>query len=94
MKTEHHRGKIKLTQELYLKEKPILHTPEDIKEFSVKIKELLEKGLMRPSKGRYSSPAFVVMNEAEKRSNKERILINYKKINKFTKADNYFLSSK
>jgi len=53
-KPEHPRAKIELTQEVYIKEKPMLYTPEDIKEFSVQIKELLEKGLIRPSKGSYS----------------------------------------
>ena len=66
-------------QEVYIKEKPILYTPEDKREFSVQIKELLEKGLIRPSKRSYSSPAFMVMNEAEKRRNKARMVINYKK---------------
>jgi len=36
----------------------MLYTPEDIKEFSVQIEELLEKGLIRASKGSYYSPAF------------------------------------
>ena len=72
----------------------MLYTPDDIKEFSIQIKELLEKGLVRPSKGSYSSPAFMIMNEAEKRRNKVRIVINYKKLNQFTKTDNYFLPNK
>jgi len=93
-KPEHPRAKIELTQEVYIKEKPMLYTPEDIKEFSVQINELLEKGLIRPSKGSYSSPAFMVMNEAEKRRNKARMVINYKKLNQFTKTDNYFLPNK
>jgi len=38
----------------------MLYTPEDIKEFSVQIKELLEKGLIRG----YSSLPFMVMNKA------------------------------
>ena len=43
LKAEHPRARIELTQEVYIKEKPMLYTPEDIKEFSVQIKELLEK---------------------------------------------------
>ena len=65
---------MELTQEVYIKEKPMLYTPEDIKEFSIQIKKLLEKGLTRPSKGSYSSPAFMAMNEGEKRRNKARML--------------------
>ena len=65
-KPEHPRAKIELTQESYIKEKPMLYSPEDTKEFSIQIKELLDKSLIRPSKGSYSSSAFMVMNEAEK----------------------------
>ena len=36
----------------------MLYTPEDMKEFSIQIKELLEKGLIRPSKESYSSPTL------------------------------------
>lgn len=56
----------------------MLYSPEDIKEFSIQIKELLNKNLIRPSKDSYPSPAFMVMNEAEKRRNKARMVINYK----------------
>ena len=69
-------------------------TLEDIKEFSLQIKELLKKGLIRPSKGSCSSPAYMVMNETEKRRNKARMIINYEKLNQFTKTNNYFLRSK
>ena len=57
----------------------MLYTPEDIKEFSIQIKELLEKGLIWPSKWSYSSLGCMVMNEGEKRRNKARMVINYKK---------------
>ena len=79
---------------MHIKEKPMLYTLEDIWEFSIQIKELLEKGLIRPAKGSCSSPAFMVMNEAKKRRNKARIIIHYKKLNQFTKADHYFLPNK
>ena len=42
----------------------------------------------------YSSPAFMVVNEAERRRGKARMEINYKKLNQFTKTDNYFLPNK
>jgi len=83
-----------LTQEVYIKEKPMLYAPEDIKEFSIQMKELLEKGLIWLSKGSYSSSAFMIMNEAEKGRNKTRMDINYKKLNHFTKTDNYFFPNK
>ena len=68
----------------------MLYILDDIREFSIQINELLEKGLIHPSKGSYSSPAFTVMNEAKRRRNKGRMVINYKKLNQFTKTD-YFL---
>ena len=36
----------------------------------------------------------MVMNEVEKQRNKSRMVINYKKLNQFTKTDNYFLPNK
>ena len=56
----------------------MLYTPEDIREFYVQMKELLEKGLIRPLEGSYSLPTFMVMNAAEKWQNKPRMVINYK----------------
>jgi len=72
----------------------MLDSKEDIKEFSTQIKELLEKGLIRPSTGAYSSHAFMVMNKVERRRGNARIVINYKKLNRFTKTNNYFLLNK
>ena len=78
-KPEHPRAKIELAQEIYIKEKPMLYSKEAIKEFSIQINELLEKGQIRPSNGTYSSPAFMVVNEAERRSGNVRMVISYKK---------------
>ena len=72
----------------------MLYSEADIKEFSIQIKELLEKGLIRPSNAAYSSPAFMVFSEAERQREKVRMVINYKKTNQFTKTDNYFLPNK
>ena len=44
----------------------MLYSEDDIKEFSIEIKEPLEKGLIRPSNGAYTSPAFIVVNEVER----------------------------
>ena len=45
---------MELTQEIYIKERPMLYFEEDVKEFSTQIKKILEKRLIRPSKGAYS----------------------------------------
>ena len=52
-KLKHPRAKIELMQEIYIKEKLVLYSKEDIKEFSTQIKELLEKELIRPSNEAY-----------------------------------------
>jgi len=72
----------------------MVYSEDDIKEFSIQIKELLEKGLIRPSNGAFSSTAFTVVNEAKQRRGKAQMVINYKKLNQFTKTDNYFLPNK
>ena len=59
----------------------MLYSDEDITEFSIHIKELLEKGLIRSFEGAYCSPAFIVMNAIERRRGKVRMVINYKKLN-------------
>ena len=74
-----------LSQEVYIKEKSMLYTSEDIEEFSIQIKELLRKGLKCPSKESYSSPAVIVMNKAEKTRNKSKIVINYKNLTNLQK---------
>lgn len=56
-KHKHPIAKIELTQ-VYIKEKPMFYTPEDIKQFSIQIKELSEKLLIRPAKVSYSSLAL------------------------------------
>ena len=73
-KPRHPWAKIKLTQEIHIKE-TMLYSEDDIKEFSIQIKELLEKGLIKPSNGAYSSPTFMVVNKAERRRGKARMVI-------------------
>ena len=58
----------------------MLYSKKDIKEFSIQIKELFEKGLIT-SNGAYYSPAFMVVNEVERRRGNAIMVINYKKLN-------------
>jgi len=57
----------------------MLYTSDDIKAFSIQVKELLRNLLIQPTKGNYSSPNFMVMNAVEKRRNKARMDISYQK---------------
>ena len=64
----------------------MLYTQKNIKEFYVQMKKkTLEKGLIRASKGSYSSPVFMVMNEAEKQQIKARMDITYKRTHSILK---------
>ena len=72
----------------------MIYTKAEIEEFDKQIKELLDRKLIRKSFSPFSSPAFMVMNEAEKKRKKARMVINYKRLNHFTKSDSYFLPNK
>jgi len=63
-------------------------------EFNKKIKELLDKGLIRNSRSPHTSPAFMVRNHAEEKIGKARMVINYKKLNDNTIFDGYYISNK
>ena len=65
----------------------MLYSPDDRKEFEIQIKELLNLGIIVPSKSPHSSLAFLVENEAERRRGKKRMVINYKALNKETIDD-------
>ena len=49
------------------------------------IQRLLESGLIVPSKSQWTSPVVVV----EKKNGKKRLCVDYRKLNKVTKRDNY-----
>jgi len=60
----------------------------------MKIKELLDKGLIRNSKSPHTSPTFIVRNHAEEKSGKARMVINYEKLNDNTVFDGYYIPNK
>lgn len=72
----------------------IPYTIKDIEEFRKECKELLEKGLIRPSSSPHSAPAFYVENHNEIKRGKRRMVINYKKLNLATIGDAYKLPRK
>ena len=51
----------------------------------------MDKGLIRNSESPHSSVAFMVRNHTEKKREKARILINYKKINCNNVFDDYYI---
>jgi hypothetical protein len=74
--------------------KPMKYSPQDVEEFAVQIKELLEMKVIIPSKSAHMSPAFLVENEAERRRGKKRMVVNYKKMNDLTIGDGHNLPNK
>ncbi|KAA3485339.1 RNA-directed DNA polymerase-like protein [Gossypium australe] len=74
--------------------KPMIYTKQDIDEFDIQIKELLDKGLIEETTSPHSSPAFMVRNHAEIKRGKARMAINYKRLNQNTIFDGYFIPRK
>ncbi|KAL2505433.1 RNA-directed DNA polymerase [Abeliophyllum distichum] len=72
---DEHKGKV-------VRAKAMAYSPKDREEFAVKIKELLDLQVIEPSKSPFSSPAFMVRKEAEKRRGKARMVIDYSQLNK------------
>ncbi|KAL2460949.1 orf y [Abeliophyllum distichum] len=81
---DEHKGKV-------VRAKAMAYSPKDREEFAVQIKELLDLQVIEPSKSPFSSPAFMVRKEAEKRRGKARMVIDYSQLNKVTKNDGYIL---
>ncbi|KAL2542014.1 Reverse transcriptase domain-containing protein [Abeliophyllum distichum] len=72
---DEHKGKV-------VRAKAMAYSPKDREEFAVQIKELLDLHVIEPSKSPFSSPAFMVRKEAEKRHGKARMVIDYSQLNK------------
>jgi len=93
--------KNQITAKLVMKDKdkeirvrPMRYNPEDQKEFSCQLKELLNLKMIRASHSPHSSPAFLVRKHAEITRGKPRMVINYKKLNDNTVFDGHFLPHK
>ena len=71
--------------------RPMIYSQEDIEDFKIQINELIQLNLIRESKSPHSSPAFMVRKHSEIKRGKARMVINYKKVNKNTKFDGYYI---
>ena len=60
----------------------MVYTKKDIDEFQVQIKELLDKGLIKPTNSPHSNPMVMIRNHFEIKRGKAKMIINYKKLNK------------
>lgn len=73
---------------------PIRYSPEDQKEFTIQLKELLDLGIISESTSPHSSPAFLVRKHNEIKRGKARMVIDYRELNKKIVFDGYFLPYK
>jgi len=62
--------------------------------YKAEINDLLQKGLIRPSKSSWSCAAFYVNNQAEKERGVPRLVINYKPLNKVLEWIRYPIPNK
>ncbi|AAA03171.1 polyprotein [Cacao swollen shoot Togo B virus] len=85
--------------DLIIEDKPIKHlTPAMEKQFQKHIKALLDIGVIRPSKSKHRTTAFIVesgtvIDPVTKKTihGKERLVFNYKRLNDNTEKDQYSL---
>ena len=66
----------------------------DTKEFKIKIEELLQNNLIKPSFSPHRSAAFLVRNHSKEKRGKARMVINYKRLNDNTFDDAYKIPNK
>ena len=83
-----------INPEYTIKTTSIEATNEDLKDFEIQIKELLELGIIRRSTSRHRSTTFIVRNHSEIVRGKARMVINYKRLNDNTTIDGYKLPDK
>lgn len=84
------KGEIRTTTEapVYSRCYPYpMHLKEEVEH---QIKELLDQGIIRPSKSPYNSPVWVVPKKMDASGKKKyRVVIDYRKLNMVTVADRY-----
>ena len=81
----------RIDPEKIIKVRPMIYSQEDIEDFKIQINELIQMNLIRESKSPHSSLAFMVRKHNEIKSEKTRMVINYKEVNKNTKFDRYYI---
>ena len=62
-----------------------LMSPSEVQFCDAEIQELLEKGLIEPSKIPWACRAFVVNKHSEVKSGKPRLVVNYQPLNEYSK---------
>jgi len=94
---EKHKTKIKIElidDNAIITQKPLKYNFNDLTEFKMHIKELLENNYIQESNSKHTSPAFIVNKHSEQKRGKSRMVIDYRNLNAKTKTYNYPIPNK
>lgn len=83
-----------INPEITIKDKPPKANPRELIEYEHHVKNLLEKGLIRPSNSIHRTNAFIVIKHSEIARGESRMVFNYKKLNDNTNIDPYPIPDK
>ena len=78
---------IELSDNTPVRSPPYRCAPPKLQKFKKIVNELLEEGVVRPSKSQYASPAFLV----DKKGGGSRLVVDYRKVNAKIVFDSYQL---
>lgn len=93
--TSTERAEIRLIDpKTVIKVKAIQYTPDNAREITNQVEELVNLNVIKKSRSPHSSPCFLVNNHSEQKRGKKRLVINYKALNDATVDDGYKLPSK
>nr|CAC88781.1 putative polyprotein [Nicotiana tabacum] len=94
---EKHQTKIKIElidENNIITQKPLKYNFNDLTEFKMHIKELLDNNYIQESNSKHTSPAFIVNKHSEQKRGKSRMVIDYRNLNAKTKTYNYPIPNK
>jgi len=92
-----HKTKIKIElieENSIITQKPLKYNFDDLTEFKMHIKELLDNKYIQESNSKHTSPAFIVNKHSEQKRGKSRMVIDYRNLNAKTKTYNYPIPNK
>nr|CAC88792.1 putative polyprotein [Nicotiana tabacum] len=94
---EKHQTKIKIElidENSIITQKPLKYNFNDLTEFKMHIKELLDNNYIQESNSKHTSPTFIVNKHSEQKRGKSRMVIDYRNLNAKTKTYNYPIPNK
>ncbi|AAF08289.1 polyprotein [Tobacco vein clearing virus] len=94
---EKHKTKVKIElieENSIITQKPLKYNFNDLTEFKIHIKDLLDNKYIQESNSKHTSPAFIVNKHSEQKRGKSRMVIDYRNLNAKTKTYNYPIPNK